>query len=81
MITSFKLSISLSKPSNLKINFVLKFRISWPVSDIAEDSDTSKFPSDDKFYLIVESRLFLISCDVMIIVLTIILIKPIENFR
>ena len=58
MITSFKFSISLSKPSNLEIDFFSKLKIRLAVSDITEDSDASKFASDDTFSLIVEQGLF-----------------------
>ena len=42
MITSFKFSISLFKPSNLEIIFFSKLKIRLAVSDISEDSDASK---------------------------------------
>ena len=42
MITSFKFSISLFKPSNLEINFFSKLKIRLAVSDISEDSVASK---------------------------------------
>ena len=54
MITSFKFSISLSKPSNLKINFFCKLK------NITKDSDASKFASDDTFSSIVKTGLFLV---------------------
>ena len=60
MITSFKFSISLSKPSNLEINFFSKRKIRLAVSDIAEDSDASKFASNDTFSSIVERGLFFV---------------------
>ena len=60
MNTSFKFSISLSKPSDLEINFFSKHKIRLAVSDITEDSDTLKFASDDTFSSIVETGLILV---------------------
>ena len=60
MITSFKFNTSLSKPSNLEVNFFSKLKIMLVVSDITEDSDASKFALDDTFSLIFERGLFLV---------------------
>ena len=58
IITSFKFSISLSKPSDLD-NFFSKLKIGLAVSNITGDSDALRFASDDTFSSIIETGYFL----------------------
>ena len=60
IITSFKFSIALSKPSNLEAYLFSKLKIKLAVSDITEDSDGLKFALDDTFFSTVETGLFIV---------------------
>ena len=60
IITSFKFSTALSKPSNLEVYLFSKLKIKLAVSDITEDSDGLKFALDDTFFSTVETGLFIV---------------------